>query len=351
MCASEVPCKSRKPSGMNNPNDRTIIDRIKNREKYLRRIFASYIFSNNSQLTFWHENPAVNDAAFSQQLGQYYMTFEQKAHYQGPFDSNGIPQLDYHGEVGRQFNPIAVAQYALGNYNLFKRTSDSLYRDRFIANSDWLVDNLMVTPQGTYLWPHNFDFEYFRPLKAPWFSGLAQGQGLSVLVRAYEETKESKYLDFAEKVFQSLSLSRAEGGVLDQDSHGHLWIEEYLVDPPTHILNGFIWALWGIHDYYLLTGDAKAEELYDSFTKTILEHLDCYDAGFWSYYELTPQKIKSIASRFYHSLHIVQLDVMFRLTGNPEFARYLSKWRDYSDGRLCRTAAQMYKVAFKLMYY
>jgi heparosan-N-sulfate-glucuronate 5-epimerase len=336
---------------MSRRDDLSILDRIKRRKNYLRRIFASYIFSRNSQLTFWHEVPAVNEEAFSGDLGQYYMTFEQKAHYPGPFDANGIPQLDYHGELGRQHNPIAVAQYALGNYNLYKRVGDASHYDRFLANSEWLADNLTVSPEGTYLWPHNFDFEYFRTLKAPWFSGLAQGQGLSVLTRAYAETEESRYLTLAEEAFDSLTLFRDQGGVLERDSRGYLWIEEYLVDPPTHILNGFIWALWGIHDYYLLTGDSKSKTHFETFTKTILDHLDRYDTGFWSYYELTPQRIKSIASRFYHHLHIVQLDVMFRLTGNPEFARYATKWKDYTDCRMRRTAAKVYKIAFKLVYY
>ena len=29
---------------------------------------------------------------------------------------------------------------------------------------------------------------------------------------------------------------------------------------PTHILNGFIWGLWGIYDYWLLTKDNKSKQ-------------------------------------------------------------------------------------------
>jgi heparosan-N-sulfate-glucuronate 5-epimerase len=328
-----------------------MIEKLKAKERYLRRIFASYIFQGNSQLAFWHEAPTRNHSASFAEVGPYYMTFEHKALYKGPFDPNGIPLLDYHGDVGRQYNPIAVAQYALGNYNLFRETGEAIWKDKFLVNAEWLLDNLLLWPSGMYLWPHYFDFEYLRPLKAPWFSGLAQGQGLSALIRAFVETKEFKYYSAAEKVFQSLTLTIAEGGVLHRDDRGNLWIEEYLVDPPTHILNGFIWALWGIYDYLILTQEAKTRTLFDLFCKTLRGHLQEYDAGFWSFYELTPQRIKSLASPFYHRLHIVQLQVMHLMTGDSTFFSYAQKWQHYLENPLFRTMAVTYKAGFKLLYY
>ncbi len=225
---------------------------------YLRRICASYLFRRNSQLTFWHETPAVNLSAFTGALTQYYMTFTHKAHYPGPFDDAGIPLLDYHGKIGRQYNPIAIAQYALGNYNLAKQHGNSVSYDTFLGSADWLLKNLVCTSHTTYAWQHHFDFEYFRLLQSPWISGLAQGQGLSVLVRAYHETGEHRYRRMADEAFHSLALPIEQGGVQYTDNDGFLWIEEYLVEPPTHILNGFIWALWGIYDYYLLTKDEES---------------------------------------------------------------------------------------------
>ncbi len=163
--------------------------RIKSKSNYLRRIFSSYVFAQNSQLTFWHEIPRVNTEACYDDLGPYYITFEQKARYPGPFDQFGIPLLNYHGSLGQQYYPIAVSQYALGNYNLFKKTHKSDFFRKFITNANWLINHLQTNEQGIALWATDFDFEYFKPLIAPWFSGLAQGQGLSVLLRAYVETR------------------------------------------------------------------------------------------------------------------------------------------------------------------
>lgn len=326
-------------------------DTMPSHTQYLKRIFKAYIFSQNSNLTFWHEVPTVNLEACFDKLGPYYMTFEKKAYYPGPFDNYDIPLLDYHGTIGKQYYSIAISQYALGNYNLFKKTGNSVNRERFFANAGWLLDNLKPNEHGAYLWTHSFDFEYFRTLKAPWHSGLAQGQGLSVLVRAYAETGASKFEIASDRVYETLKLPIAEGGVIYQDDQGHNWIEEYLVEPPTHILNGFIWALWGIYDYWLLTRKPEAFKLFQSYVDTIVKNLGRYDSGFWSYYELTPQRVKCIASNFYHRLHIVQLKIMHEMTGQPDFMNYAEKWSRYLDNPLYRNLALAYKVGFKLAYY
>lgn len=318
---------------------------------YLQRIFAAYLLNRHSHLTFWHDTPAVNTEAFTDELGPYFMTFHEKAHYPGPFDAQGIPLLDYHGQIGCQYNPIAIAQYALGNYNLARQTGDSARFQTFLRVADWLVQNLTTTPQGTRLWAHHFDFEYFRLLKAPWFSGLAQGQGLSVLVRAFAETRQDRYLEAAQAVWHTLDLPIEAGGVQYRDEQGFPWIEEYLVAPPTHILNGFIWALWGISDYYRLTQQSAARQLFDAYVQTIVHSLPQYDLGFWSLYELTPQRIRSIASSFYHQLHITQLRVMHLLTNQQIFLDYAEKWQKYTMHKGYCCWARLYKIFFKLLYY
>lgn len=321
-----------------------------NRIHYYRRVLSSYLLRKNSQLSFWYEDPGINPDAAVDVVGPYYMKFAGKARYEGPFDNEGVPLLDYHGAIGRQYNPIAIAQYALANYNLAIKGETKLW-DVFFTNARWLLNNRIANERGVLLWPHYFDFEYFRPLKAPWFSGLAQGQGLSVLVRAYVETKDLAYLAAAEEVFRSLAQTTENGGVLHCDEKGYRWIEEYLVVPPTHILNGFIWALWGVYDYYLLTKSEEARALFDACTKTIVENLWRYDNGFWSLYETTPLKFRTIASSYYHRLHITQLEIMYLLTNEDRFRAYSVKWRAYQDRLINRSAAHAFKIAFKLTHY
>jgi heparosan-N-sulfate-glucuronate 5-epimerase len=58
-----------------------------------------------------------------------------------------------------------------------------------------------------------------------------------------------------------------------------------------------------------------------------------------------------VASPFYHRLHIVQLRIMHRLTGEAEFARVADRWDGYTRSRAKRVRALCYKSAFKLRYY
>ena len=321
------------------------------RLRYYRRIFSAYLLGGKSHLTFWHETPAENPNAIPGELGEYYMLFSEKADYQGAYDAEGVPQLDYHGHIGLQYNPIAIAQYGLGNYNHWRRSADPDRRRKVLLVADWLSSRLEQNAQGLAVWNHHFDWEYRETLRAPWYSALAQGQGISLLVRAHRETGDSRYLDAARSALTAFYRPVSDGGVAFTDESGDLWFEEYIVSPPTHILNGFVWATWGIYDYFLATNDNSVQELFSRAVQTLLHNLDRYDLGFWSLYEQSGTRLPMVASRFYHQLHIVQLRIMHRLTGEQAFARVADRWESYARSRRKRARALCYKSAFKLCYY
>jgi hypothetical protein len=318
---------------------------------YYRRILRAYATPAKSQLTFWHEQPEVNPAAKASELGEYYMPFLSKANYAGHHDSAGIPMLDYHGRIGLQYNPIAIAQWGLGNFNLLRRGGQGDHMQNLLKASDWLCDRLEQNRQGIWVWNHYFDWEYRDLLRSPWYSGLAQGQGISLLLRAYRETGIPKYMEAAERAFGSFLKSTKEGGVCFTDDRGNMWIEEYIVSPPTHILNGFIWALWGVYDYFLQTREAPAQRIFGAGVETLLHNLPRYDLGFWSLYEQSGTLLPMVASPFYHRLHIVQLKIMSMLTKHELFEQFAVRWQGFANNRVNRARALGYKAAFKLCYY
>jgi hypothetical protein len=336
------------------------------RLQYYRRILPAYLGSGRSQLTFWHETPEINPRANidahapHRELGPYYMSFREKADYSGAHDANAIPMLDYRGAIGVQYNPIAIAQWGLANYNRFCEHAFSEHAssepasarlERTLNAADWLTANLEQNSHGLWVWNHHFDWEYRETLKAPWYSGLAQGQGVSLLFRAHAQTGNKKYETAAERAFISLTRPIAHGGVLFEDSEQNLWIEEYLVDPPTHILNGFIWALWGVFDFWLARADASAKQIFDRGVQTLLHNLARFDTGYWSLYEQSGTHLKMLASPFYHRLHIVQLRVMANLTGDRRFAEVADRWESYAERRANRSRALVEKSIFKLLHY
>jgi hypothetical protein len=279
------------------------------------------------------------------------MPFLQKADYPGPYDKDGIPLLDYQGRLGRQYNPIAIAQFGLGNFNAYSRYGEDERRGKFLAVADWLLANLETNSAGLHVWNHDFDWEYRSWLRAPWQSALAQAQGISVLVRAHEETSKAIYLEYARMAFQPFQREIQDGGIVQVDERGDTWLEEYIVSPPTHILNGFIWAMWGVYDYFLATGDTVAARIFDSSVRTLRNNLGRYDLGFWSLYEQSGTWLQMVASPFYHQLHIAQLRVMYFLTEETFFLHYADRWEGYRQSRSKRTRALCHKCAFKLCYY
>ena len=330
------------------PFDRMDVGR---RFNYYRRIFTAYLGPRKSHLTFWHEVPKSNDRVEPGRLGEYYMPFEAKADYSGAYDTAGIPLLDYHGVLGLQYNPIAIAQYGLGNYNLYCQTTSAERRNKFLCAADWLVENLEQNVFGLSVWNHHFDWDYRTRLKAPWYSALAQGQGISLLLRAHRVTGHAVYAETAARAFEPFQKSMDAGGVVYVDDRDDVWLEEYIVFPPTHILNGFIWAVWGIYDYLLATSDKTAGVLFEKSIETLKAHLGDYDTGFWSLYEQSGTRLKMLASSFYHRLHIVQLEVLYRLTGEPIFREYEMRWEAYRRSQWKRIRAATGKVLFKLCHY
>ena len=324
---------------------------LKKRFKYWHRIFKAYVQGKTSHLSFWHGSPKINPQININSINQYYMLFHKKADYKGEKDHHGVPKLNYQGEIGLQYNPIAISQWGLGNYNIWKDHNSSSNYEKFIKSSDWLVKNLQYNKKGYKVWLHHFDFEYRDTLKSPWYSGLAQGQGISMLVRAYKETGLNKYSEAAHEAFKVFLVSTKDGGVNYLDSNGNNWIEEYIVDPPTHILNGFIWGLWGVYDYAIQFKNNEALEKFNDYTKTLKLELESYDNGFWSLYEHSGTCLKMIASPFYHELHIVQLMVMYTLTSDNYFKKVAEHWGKYLNNSLNRKRAIIQKSIFKVFYY
>lgn len=324
---------------------------VVSRAAYLARILRVYTRRSSGPLSFWHERPELNERAFSDGA-DYFMSFAGKATYRGPFDPNGIPLLDYQGDIGRQYNPIAIAQYGLARFNRWTVGGQADDRHAWIAVADWLAHELRPNRHGVRVWMHDFDWPYREPLKKPWYSGLAQGNGLSMLVRAAVATGEHRYAEAADTAAEALMRDIAEGGVLATDDQGDLWIEEYLISgPPSHILNGFMWALWGIHDYSRWRGSAEAAEVWARCVRTLERRLGEFDTGWWSLYEAREGEKEMLASAYYHSLHIVQLRVMYRMTGSRIFQETADRFESYQRSRSNRTKAFVKKAIFKLGNY
>jgi hypothetical protein len=320
------------------------------RVEYLVRVLQVYARPASGPLSFWHEEPEFNQS-HRRDARQYFMRFSGKANYAGPFDANGIPLLDYRGRIGRQYNPIAIAHYGLARFNRWCDAGHIDDRTAWLAVSRWLVTNLRSNGDGVPVWLHHFDWPYRQLLRAPWYSGLAQGNGVSMLIRAAAESGDDAFADAAHRAFRSLELPVSGGGVLVTDRRGDVWIEEYIVDPPSHILNGFIWALLGVYDYARWSRRPEASALWEKCVRTLEGRLDEFDTGWWSLYEAPNTGRPMLASLYYHRLHAVQLRVLHELTGIEAFAARAARFEAYARRPVSRARAFVEKAWFKIRHY
>jgi heparosan-N-sulfate-glucuronate 5-epimerase len=332
---------------------------MKSKWSYLSRIIGAYLTNRrDSNVSFWHTPLAVNrlDGEDIKGVRRYPMNFIAKTAFKNHLDGHGVILLDYHGDLGLQYNPNAVAQQALGYYDKYLDSGSAQDKSDFLTQATYFLRKGRQVRDDVLLWEYDFPFEMRELLSAPWRSGLAQGQAISVLIRAHKLTGEEKYADLAHKGYNAFHfLAREhEGGVLD-DEGGFTWLEEYIVNPPNHVLNGFVWALWGVRDYAVYFGNDHAENLWRECLKTLEANLKNYDLGFWTAYDWPQGYDRNLpvmpSSLYYQTLHTIQMEAVYNLTQHPLFHQYYLKWRKYLENRVYRAACLIWKCYFKLRYF
>ena len=87
--------------------------------------------------------------------------------------------------------------------------------------------------------PHTF------ALEPPWHSALAQGEAVSFLLRAAQVLERPELVELAERAAES--LLDPGSALVATTSEGPV-LQEYPTDPPAHVLNGWLFALWGLYD-------------------------------------------------------------------------------------------------------
>jgi heparosan-N-sulfate-glucuronate 5-epimerase len=297
-----------------------------------------------SSVSFWHTPIKFIHYEFST-LENYYIDFTAKTFYKGPYEQ-GVPILDYKGEIGKQFNPCAIAQYGLGWYTRYK-AGDANAISSFIHAANWLCDNIRIIDEKRGAWYYNFDLDSYS-IKAPWCSALAQGQGISLLLRAYLQTGNLKYLKTSEYAMNHMLHPVEQNGLLYTQG-SNIYFEEVVSHRLTAILDGMIFSIFGLYDYYFVTQEHSS--LLKKSVNTIKNILPQYDLGFWSRADLYNQSPPMISSLFYHNLHIEQLKALFHLSGIELFDFYQKKWGRYQKNSLYRWYAFVKKVLFKIRYY
>jgi hypothetical protein len=234
--------------------------------------------------------------------------------------------------AGRHYNPYTVVLYGMEKWEAFLATGDRRHLESFLRQADWLVAN---QEQGK--WYYRFDTEVAGDvLHNPWVSSLCQGKAASLLLRAWQFTGNTRYREAADAGLALFEVPIDQGGICSKAAEG-TWFEEY--PNPTahsHVMNGHIWAMFGLWDSWRATADSRARELFSQGASVLKANLARYDTGYWARYSLTPDA-PCINSAYMH-FEIDQLRVLQAITGDRSFGQCADRWETYhrSFSSFCR---------------
>lgn len=272
--------------------------------------------------SYWHiQSPNIYDPNNPM---VYYQDLTRKADFRGPSSDEGLPKVIIDKE--ERYFPVTICLFALGHYELFRIKGQQENSDFFRFSCDWLLND-QGKPGD---WLTHVDVKKFG-LKSPWPSAMAQGLGISCLTRGYELFGDQRYLDAAERALGPFHKSIDDGGVTSTID-GMAIYDEYPSPGGFHVLNGFIFALWGLLDMIRIVDNQDARRLYDNGLATLKKILPRFDIGYWSLYNIS-DGMKNPASVPYHRIHIDQLDAMYCITGDEIYLKYRDLWSGYLGGR------------------
>lgn len=214
-------------------------------------------------------------------------------------------------------HPDGVAQWGLREYS-------HGYRRPLLTAAHWLAKH--ERPDGGI--PYMFDYPGGSPpMFAPWISALSQSQAISVLMRAYQMTGFAGYLRATLHAFDPFLHPVPVGLASSWD--GHPWYEEYPAADPDHVLNGFMFALVGLHE--LAPRSPVAWRLFRAGVQGLIGHIAMYDVP-----DQRTQMYAALGAgyvpvgAYYARTDAVLVSRLARWTHDPLLKIYASRWTSYT---------------------
>ena len=206
-------------------------------------------------------------------------------------------RIEFEGsELVWQYYPgQGIQLQMLGNFGKL----NGLWGSRANARLERMLDELLplaAERAGGVAWEYYFNFGGGRP---PWVSGLAQGTAVQALARAATRLdREADVLPLAQRALAIFEAPTPQGVRVPAEHGDHYAI--YSFAPNLRVLNGFIQALIGLHDYARLGADPRGTALFLAGDSQARAEVPAYDTGAWSLYSRGSSTSESSLS--YHDL-------------------------------------------------
>jgi hypothetical protein len=257
---------------------------------------------------FWTREPSVG-------IGER-VTFE---------DEERDPLIFQHYTgYGLQIQPLGNFGKANGLWNQCRDTPADCHEKTLHALLESMVE-IASWRAGAKAWEYWFPFGGGYP---PWASGMAQATGMQALSRGAVFFGEPRFMMTAQKALP-LFTKPPPAGVRVAAGRGYHYLL-YSFAPGLRVLNAFLQAITGLHDYAELNRDERARNLFRRGDREARREVPRYDTGNWSYYALPN---KNLSTWDYHVLVTGFLENLCERTGARVYCRTARRFTKYSDRR------------------
>ena len=190
--------------------------------------------------------------------------------------------FQYYSGQGLQLQPLANFGKANALYNACVgndvRPGVPCRREALRELLDAMVA-LGVSRGGFIAWEYYFEFGRGRP---PWISGLAQGTAVQALARGSELLGEPTYLEVGRSALGAFERRPPVGVRVQADAGNHYLI--YSFNSRLRVLNGFLQAVSGLHDFARASSEPRALALFEAGDRAARQAVPRFDTGAWSLY-------------------------------------------------------------------
>ena len=207
------------------------------------------------------------------------------------------------------------------NYkNLFGLNIGKVYNPNFVDNADWFLDSSNYEDHvDYYLIPYKYNWHYYSKISAPWYGCEAQSKAMLVTAKKYNETGNSKYLEFSKKVFNGLNSP-----IINQDG----WLLGVAIENNNaKILNSQLFCVANLMTYYEYSRDERALTLFNKGVDVLEKNINDLSKDCGTYYSLSKDRF---VLHWEHPEYIKMLERLYLMTRSNTLKNTLDKWQhDY----------------------
>lgn len=277
--------------------------------------------------------------AIPAQASFHYANQEKLPINQEGLDDDFIRLHDYGGQVGKQYNPLFIANDALVYYAAYHDVPKGAiphpeFKKAFFNVVDWLKQHGIHNEKGFFI-PHMYDvYEY----KSPWFSGITQARVAKVFIQAYMWSGDQAYKILAKDALKPIGLSLDEGG-FSYIEDNLVFFEEYPIRNqkinPNHVLNTHMSVILDMIYVNKILQDQKISELINLGVNTLKQVLPLYEIPAQMGYALDLIPGSNIMDGevygvngylSYDHIHMKYLSELYREMNDPMFNEYFFRY-------------------------